>query len=218
MNNLRRIAVLTGFAFFTMAILAAFSFVYAYPIFFDSINTAKASIVQNMVFYYLMLFGIYCIILLDFYVASTLFKFFKNDNYFFAKLSMKFRIYYTCIFLIATFFLINNITENSNTTILKNYRLFDITWQIGLLVFGVHLLLISHLMKLHKVIPKILYYLTFTAGISYILVNILKLLSLNSFHILLNNILALPMVLGELGLASWLIYKGGKINKATYQV
>jgi len=67
-------------------------------------------------------------------------------------------------------------------------------------------------MKLHKLIPKILWYLTIVAGVSYIFVHLLKTTSpqLTELNNLINNILALPMTLGELGLAVWLIIKGGK--------
>ena len=66
-------------------------------------------------------------------------------------------------------------------------------------------------MKLHMKIPKILWYITLLAGISYVIVSLLKLGSPNSEMInSLVMILALPMTIGELGLAIWLLIKGGK--------
>jgi hypothetical protein len=66
-------------------------------------------------------------------------------------------------------------------------------------------------MKLHPPIPKILWYLALIAGISYVVVHFLK-LTLTQSDIVSNleMILALPMAIGELGLAVWLIMKGGK--------
>jgi hypothetical protein len=60
-------------------------------------------------------------------------------------------------------------------------------------------------------IPKILWYITLVAGISYVIVSLSKLESPNSEMVKnLEMILALPMVVGELGLAVWLLVKGGK--------
>jgi hypothetical protein len=67
-------------------------------------------------------------------------------------------------------------------------------------------------MKLHQRIPKILWYLALIAGVSYVVVHFLK-LTLPQSDIVnnLEMILALPMAIGELGLAVWLIVKGGKV-------
>lgn len=66
-------------------------------------------------------------------------------------------------------------------------------------------------MKLHPPIPRILWYLTLIAGISYVFVHYLKLtLTQSAIVSNLEMILALPMAIGELGLAVWLIMKGGK--------
>ena len=79
------------------------------------------------------------------------------------------------------------------------------------LIFGFHIFLIGILMKLHKRIPKILWYLALIAGISYIVVHLLKLISPDSeLTSTLGLILALPMAIGELGLAVWLLINGGK--------
>ena len=84
-------------------------------------------------------------------------------------------------------------------------------WTSGLIIFGFHLTLIGFLMKIHKKIPKILWILTLIAGVSYIIVHFLKVVtpSLEQFAKSLEMILMLPMAAGELGLAIWLIIKGG---------
>ena len=124
------------------------------------------------------------------------------------------RVIYSIIFGIATYFLVKNIGQpnNDNQIVIENYNSFQKIWSIGLIIFGIHLLIVGVLMKLHKFIPKILWYLTIVAGVSYIFVHLLKTTSpqLTELNNLINNILALPMTLGELGLAVWLIIKGGK--------
>ena len=69
-------------------------------------------------------------------------------------------------------------------------------------------------MKLHRKIPKILWYITLVAGISYVVTSFLKVLNPDSEMVkTLIMILALPMTIGELGLAIWLWIKGGKETK-----
>ena len=66
-------------------------------------------------------------------------------------------------------------------------------------------------MKLHNKIPKILWSITLLAGVSYMITSFLKVVSPDSeFVETLIMILALPMTIGELGLAIWLWIKGGK--------
>ena len=217
MNRQRTIAKITGYSLVLMALIAAFSLGYAYTKFNDSsqLEFAQKTLTENIELYKLMLVGIILIIILDILISWTLFQYFKNDNKKLAILSSVFRIFYTLIFCIATYYLTINIEQPNNKIVLENYKTFENIWSFGLVVFGVHLLFIGLLMKLHQSVPKILGYTTILAGISYIIVHILKTTcpDLSEFTKTLNNILALPMALGEIGLAIWLIIKGGKIEK-----
>lgn len=217
MNKQSTIAKITGYSLVFMALIAGFSLGFAYPKFINPSQPefAQKNLLENFELYKFMLFGIIFIIILDILVSWTLFQYFKNDNRKYALLSFIFRIIYTLIFCIATYFLSNNFEKPINEIVLNNYNLFQLIWSIGLIIFGIHLLSVGFLMKLHKSIPKILWYLTIMAGFSYIIVHILKTTcpNLTEFTNILNNILALPMALGELGLAIWLIIKGGKTEK-----
>lgn len=217
MDKKRTIAKITGYSLVLMALTAGFSFGFAYPKFYDfkQLEFAQKYLVGNLNLYKFMLFGILLIILLDILISWTLFLYFKNENRKLALYSFIFRIVYTMMFCIATYFLTINIGQNNNTIVIENYKSFEHTWAIGLIIFGIHLLIVGQLMKLHKLVPRILWYLTIIAGVSYVLVNGLKttLPQFTHFTSILNNILALPMALGELGLAIWLIVKGGKAEK-----
>lgn len=216
MNRQRTIAKLTGYSLVLMALTAGFSFGFVFPKLFNvnQLDFAQKNLTENLELYKFMLLGILLVIILDILVSWTLFLYFKNDNKKLALLSLIFRIIYTLVFGIAAFYLTNNIgkTIDNNTIVLENYKSFEKIWGIGLVIFGIHLLFVGTLMKLHKLIPKFVWYLTIIAGASYILVHTLKttLPNLTELTNNLNNILALPMALGELGLAVWLIIKGGK--------
>jgi hypothetical protein len=217
MKKQRTVAKYTGYLLILMALIAGFSLGYAYPKIYDTnqLELVQKTLSENLEVYKLMLFGISLIIILDIAVSWTLYLYFKNDNRKVAWYSFIFRIIYTVIFFVATYFLAQNIGQEINSKVIENFKSFEFIWSIGLIIFGFHLLLVGLLMKFHKLIPSILCYLTIIAGTSYILVHILKIIvpHLTELTNTLNNILATPMALGELGLAIWLIVKGGKTEE-----
>ena len=212
----RTLAKQTGYSLVLMALIAGFSFGFVLPKFYNpsQLDFAHISLTENVQLYKFMLIGVLIVILLDTLISWTLYLYFKNDNKKLAILSCILRIIYTIIFSVAAYYLAKNIGQpnKENIIVIENYKLFQNIWSIGLIIFGIHLLIVGILMKLHKLIPRILWYLTIIAGASYILVHVLKTTSpqLAELTNSLNNILALPMALGELGLAIWLIIKGGK--------
>lgn len=211
----RKAAKITGVALLTMTIIAIFSIGYAYDQFDrpEQLEWLKNTITQNIGLYYSMLTGILLIIILDFIVSYTLYKYFEEDKRKLALLSGIIRAIYTVIFGIATYFLTKNVNTNelSNQIIKSNFEQFQTIWNCGLVIFGFHILLIGYLMKVNREIPNILSYITIIAGISYMLTSLLKLEYPNSQLVnTLVMILALPMTIGELGLAIWLLIKGGK--------
>ncbi len=220
MNEHRTLAKISGWALVLMAVIAGFSFGFAYPKMYSvsQPDLAQSSLIENVQLYKLMLIGILLVILLDILVAWTLYLYFKKDNENLALLSFVLRIIYAAIFTAATYYLIRNIDQENlrNAIIIENYQLFQAIWSIGLIIFGFHLLVIGLLMKAHKLVPKALWYLTILAGVSYILVHLLKTTApaLSELTGTLETVLALPMAFGELGLAIWLIFKGGKTEKS----
>jgi len=211
----RKAAKITGVALLTMTIIAIFSIGYAYDQFDrpEQLEWLKNNITQNIGLYYSMLTGILLIIILDFIVSYTLYKYFEEDKRKLALLSGIIRAIYTVIFGIATYYLTKNVNTNelTNQIIKSNFEQFQTIWNCGLVIFGFHILLIGYLMKVNREIPNILSYITIIAGISYMLTSLLKLEVPNSQLVnTLVMILALPMTIGELGLAIWLLIKGGK--------
>ena len=221
MRNQRRIAIITGTSLLLMAIVAIFSIGYAYTQFDNPEQSEflKDNILQNRGLYQSMLIGILIIIILDFIVSYALYKFFEKDHQKMSMVSGIIRAIYTLMFAVAAYYLTKNLNTNELTNQLakSNYQQFQIIWNSGLVVFGFHIILIGWLMKLHRKIPKILWYITLIAGISYVVTSFLKVVSFDTE--LVKNlilILALPMTIGELGLAIWLLIKGGK-KKALFK-
>ena len=200
-----------------MALTAGYAIGYAFPTLYDKNNpdVIQKLLMGNYSLYKQMIVALMITLVLDIIVSWTLFKFFKEDNSKLSVLSLILRLAYTFIFGIAIYFLYANLTQGiDNATIHSNYSSFENIWSLGLIIFGGHLLVIGILMKLHKRIPKWLWILTLFAGFSYSFVHTLKNILTNSTEYvqILNNILALPMALGEICLAIWLVSKGGKSN------
>ena len=215
MNKQRTNAILTGYSLILMAVVAGFSIGYVFPKFFDVKQhvLTQINLQENMRLYSLMLSGIIVVIILDILVSWTIYQFFKHDYKKVALISFILRILYATIFGVATYFLAANLQQgNDNELLNRNFNSFETVWTLGLIVFGLHLLAVGLLMKAHRNIPKALWILALIAGGSYVLVHILKstLPQLSGFTETLSNILALPMALGELALAIWLIIIGGK--------
>jgi len=218
MNKNRTLAKINGYSLLLMAVIAGFAFGFALPKIFNpgQLDFVQSNLASNLQLYKLMLLAILIVLLLDILVSLTLYLYFKNDNRKIALLSGILRIVYTVIFGIAAFYLTKNLnhTETSNEIMINNFQLFQSIWSAGLIIFGIHLFLVGILMKLHPRIPMILWYLALIAGVSYVVVHLLKLTLTHSDIVSnLEMILALPMAIGELGLAVWLIIKGGKTKQ-----
>lgn len=220
--NQRLIALITGWAIVIMAIAAGFVFGYALPE-FSSIQTGdqiQQQILSNRGFYLAMLAVLIFIQVLDLIVSYTFCKFFLNTHRNIASLSGALRFIYTFIFSCGTLYLIRNLTTDqvADEWMLSNFQSFHNIWTFGLIIFGIHILLLGYLMKLHERIHPILWTLALIAGCSYSLVSGLKLVDFNpELTGNLEMILALPMTVGELGLAIWMIVKGGKSSKSQNQ-
>ena len=215
--NKKIAAQTTGYSLILMSLIAGFAFGFAYPKIYDlsNINLTKTYLIENMFLYKVLITSVFLIVIIDFIITYTLYVYFKNIDRFISLLAAALRAIYTIILGIATFSLINNqnVSSQSNDLIIYNFNRFELIWSFGLVIFGIHLFLISLLMILHNDIPQRLWILTFIGAISYFIIYILK-LTLGDTQLIniLDTIFTLPMALAELGLAFWLIFKGGREN------
>ena len=210
----RQLAIITGASLIIMAIISAYVLGYGFAEIYPSENpdSFKANILSNSNLYRNMLIGMGGILFLDFLVSYTLYAYFKANSNKVALLMGVFRVMYTLIFSIATYQLtLNDATALSQEQIVSNFYRFQTIWYSGLIIFGFHVILLGYLMKWSMLIPKILWIITVVGGLSYILVHLLKLLLPKSeTTALIEMFLVLPMTLAEMGLAVWLLAKGGK--------
>ena len=183
-KNKRRAAVTTGISLILMAILAGMSI----PV----LGTLTASL------------GLIGIFLLDLIVAKSIFNYHKDDNLKLAKTTGVLRLLYTLVLGVAIGF-----------HIAGSVSMYNFIWGIGLIIFGAHLFTLGVLYKTSKgkkwfnILIKTL---LITAGIGYMLQYIGVILVANpiAFAAFVEPIFIIPMILGEVLYAFWMLIKGGK--------
>ena len=174
-------------------------------------------------------FSFLIVFLLDVVIAWALYVLLKNVSKELSRLAAWFRLVYT-VFLgvsLLFFFLVLELvtgagyseafgssqTEAQATLFLDA---FNYTWYIGLAAFGIHLMLVGYLLRRSGSAHRILATLLMVAGAAYVVdTTAISLLSTYSNYAdLFLAMVALPSVVGELGLAIWLLRKAGKQQPA----
>ncbi|XLS30300.1 DUF4386 domain-containing protein [Flavobacteriaceae bacterium M23B6Z8] len=93
------------------------------------------------------------------------------------------------------------------------YNSFHVIWSMGLLIFGLHILLLGYLSLKSWYLPKWMAIFLILGGIGYLCIHILKLLAPSNKEIIqmLEWIFILPM-LTEVVLGFWLLWRGKSIT------
>ena len=226
MFTTRQAAILAGSGLLAMAAAAAFSYGYAHGTLLvpgDATATVH-NVITNTGLFKAEILGWLIILLCDIVVAWACYVFFQPVHKHLSMLAASFRLIYTTILgmaiiqLVSALLLSNNQTlfsGNSSslaTQIMLHFQTFETVWSMGLIVFGFHLLLLGVLALRAERIPRIIGILLLVAGVGYLIVHTDDLLLIGSPDIMtmVENILILPMTAGELGLALWLLFRGGK--------
>lgn len=219
----RKMALVAGLSLIAMAILAGFAYGYGFEsIYVANDRTATLMNLNNSKsLLRWVIFSFVIILILDVVVAWALYIFFKQVNESLSLLSGWLRLVYSAflgIALINLLFvlqLLNNEPHNQ-VFVMNSLRIFLDSWSLGLIVFGCHLFLLGYLIFKSDFIPKVFSILTLLASICYLFSSLANLLLTNyeQYKATVDLVLSLPMALGELGLAIWLIFKGGKNFKA----
>ncbi len=213
--NYKLVARYSGISILIMAVIAGFTAGYIPVKLFESNESSK--IISNLKafesLFNINLLGWFIIIVCDIFVSWGFYVLLRNINKNLALLSGWLRLFYTIVLTIAVFNLFNMdivINSGSNSDISIYIKMFNKTWALGLIIFGLHLFLISVLMLKSKALPKVFGIFMFIASIGYILVNSFE--TFLPIYISTKSVIQLvffiPMILGEVSFAIWLIIKG----------
>lgn len=216
-TNRRQMAKLAGWSLILMAIVAGIGYGYAFGAVYvkgDSAATLN-NVLHQTTMLPLVMITYSIMLLLDVVVAWALYKFFKRVSLKLSLVSAWLRVVY-CIWLAIAILQLQHTMEYADAAdaagVLSSLDNFLDIWSQGLILFGVHLMLIGVLACRTAAMPKLVAGLAFFAGIAYIGTNMLQQLwgAYMQYKTTVEAVLSLPMALGELLLAVWLIWKGGK--------
>lgn len=221
-------AKVIGIGLLLMALLAVFANFFVIESFIVPGDAAATvtNLTDNELFFRLAIASFVIVLVLDVIISWALYILLKRVNKSFALLAALYRLAYTAIFTAAIFnFLsvLELINEASYLALLETNQLhaqvmllidaFRNGWLIGLIFFGVHLLLIGYLVFKSGFMPKLLGILVMLAGLGYLIDSFAKIILSNysDFETMFILIVAIPGAIGELALAIWLLVKGKKI-------
>jgi hypothetical protein len=218
--SLRSAAIVAGLGLLLMAILAPianFGVLQTLIVAGDATNTAN-NMIASAGRFRIGIFVFFIVAVLDVVVAWALYVYLKPVNKSLSLLAAWFRIVYAAIFVSA----LNNLlivlqllngadylkafeTNQLHAQVLLSLNAFTDGWDIGLAIFGLHLLVVGYLVFRSGYLPKFLGILVVIAGLGYLIDNLGKLLSPNY-----NLTIAVFTFIGEVLLIFWLLWRGIK--------
>lgn len=220
-------AMIAGISLIIMTIAALFSFGYIHSslvISGDSVTTLN-KIQSSVGLFNVEILGWLVILITDILVSWAFYIYLKPIHQGYSLLAAWLRLIYTAILAIAVSNLIQVsglvshsgelFSQHVNTLasqVMLSFITFESVWSFGLIVFGLHLLVIGFVVSKSKTVPKTISILLIIAGASYILIHLLHVFipNLESVTSTLEMILSIPMIVGELGFGIWLLLKGSK--------
>lgn len=225
--TLRKAALITGVTIFIIAIFAMFAVgVVDTRLIIDGDATATMNNIKKSISLFKVgIFSWLIILICDIVISWSLYIFLKQIDSSLSLLGALFRLAYSAILGIAILNLVfvtillsvehqllSNQTDQLKYFVMLFVIAFHKMWSFGLIIFGVHLFIIGCLVMKSDFIPKILGILLLIASFGYMFINIMHLFlpQYENTTRIFENILSLPMVLGELGLGIWMLVKGGK--------
>ncbi len=219
----RTAARIAGYSLVLMALLAGFAFGYAFNTLvipgnaeatFNNINHAPG-------LFRACIGGFFGVLLLDILTAWALNLLLKPVHAGLSQLAAILRLLYAGILGTALCFLLP-VTQlaASGTADAEAIRLtehaiqnFMSCWSMGLIVFGLHLVVLGMVVYRAGFIHKTWGILLFIAGLCYFSSNLLDLLvpAYHAHKATVEAVMTLPMIVAELGFALWLLIRNKKI-------
>lgn len=201
--NLRLLSIIGGISY----LIIFFAAIFANFIVLESIQKEPLSaIYENQL---LLRFGIIAFLItvvFDVVVAWVLYELYRDNIL--SGLSTLFRMMHAAIMGVSIYALFHSLSAINEDEVLKQVEIFNIIWLIGLFFFGIHLMLLSRILKQ----PRLITIFLFIAGIMYVIDTGAHFLlsNYNEYKSLFLSLVAIPSIIGEMSLALWLLIKGGK--------
>lgn len=221
----RKLALIAGLSLLLMAIIAGFAYGYVFQnIYVENKGTATLQNVNSSEQPFQLFFYCFTIVLvLDIVVSCIFYFFFRQVNKVLSLTSALFRLIYSFVLgiallkIVSVMQLFNHLPQTEIMIITKLKSFLDI-WSFGLILFGFHLFSLGFLIFKSGFMPKILGVLVLLGSICYIATNTANMLMPNYivYKETVDMFLSMPMALGELALAVWMVFKGGKDRNTNF--
>ena len=230
MNSYKRISLIAGIGYLIIFFTGFFSNFYVLEGLASPLNPDAAldNIIQNEMLFRSGLFGFVLMVTADVILAWALYILLKPVNKNLSLLSGWLRLVNGAIFAVALFNLFGMLQlaggadylnifahDELNAKVLLLRSSFDSTWLIGLVFFGIHLLLLGYLIFKSGYVPKLIGVLLFFAGIGYLVDSTANFLMPNykEYKDIFQTVVMLPGIVGELSFTIWLLVKGVRLNE-----
>lgn len=223
----RRAALIAGSGYLALFFLAIFAnfFVRTGLIDPDDVTATYANISDSEGLFRAGLVAFLVVFVLDVAIAWALYLLFRRQRPEMSLLTAWFRLVYTVMLGVALIFFFVVLEFVSGSSSIEAFDLaqrevqvsllldaFNFSWLIGLVAFGIHVILLGYLVLSTRVAPRALGVVLVIAGGAYIVDTMANAL-LASYDEYANAFLAmvaLPAVIAELWFTFWLLLKAGK--------
>ena len=223
----RNAALVAGLSYIPVFVVGIFAnfFVLEELVVTGDAATTVSNIVGSESLFRLGIAGFVIIGIFDLVVAWGLYVFLKPINKDLALLAAWLRLTYTIIAgvaLLNLFFVLELLSgadylagfgsDQLSAQVMIFLNMYEFGWRIGIVFFGLHVLVLGYLIFRSGYVPRILGILLMIATIGY-LVSVISSFLLSNFadyETVFLVILAVPAVIAELSLTIWLLLKGGK--------
>jgi len=179
-------------------------------------TTTAANVASDETQFRLAVTGVLIVVALDVIVAWALYVFLRPVHRYLSTLAMLLRVVYAAILATA----LHNLLEiprlldrrasagavegaRIDDLVLASYEAFEVTWAVGLGVFGLHLLVVGYLAYEAEYVPGLVGVLVAIAGVGYT-VDGVDTVALESYPVEVASV----TFVGEVVLLLWLLYSG----------
>jgi Domain of unknown function (DUF4386) len=226
----RRAALIAGLAYVIITVLSLFAIsVLDGPTEPDNPAATVENIVNSEVLFRSGLAAFIIVLIADVVVAWALYVFFQRTSRELSLFAAWFRLVYVAIAAAAllNLLVVLQLVDGTGyaTALEKGQRdaqvmlsldAYNYGFFVGLVSFGVHLLLLGFVMVRSDYAPSVLGILVAVAGLGYVVINLVRVVLPNyrDYEDLLLLLLAVLAAPGEFGLIGWLLWRGGKARPA----
>lgn len=226
MQIMKQIAKISGVAYLMIFLAGFYANFAVLENLIDSNNSVITTVnfINNHSQFSAGLVGFGVMLFFDLVLVWSFFRLTKSINDGISYLASYYRLLHALFFGYALFklFQIYQLTYNaSNTKFLQDKVIdllldFDKLWTVGLLFFGVHLIVLGYLAIKSTYIPKAIGILLILAAVGYIIDGIAKLYMPNysDYKAIFEVIVIMSSVIGEFSFTAWLLFKGFKRRKS----